>query len=101
MWIRAPRSYELVVVPEVLVKIHHHGVQLSYDKIGMIEGRERLLEKYQGEMTPDTLAVHYHWLGVNYYLYVSKRKGWNYEKKALVSGGGKGPTTVEHCSVSY
>ncbi|NQT32168.1 MAG: glycosyltransferase [Candidatus Omnitrophica bacterium] len=60
MWLRISKYYEFDFAPEILVKIHMHGVQISRDLDALIAGRARMVEKHMSEFSqyPELIVVH-------------------------------------------
>jgi glycosyltransferase involved in cell wall biosynthesis len=60
IWIRISRYYKFTFVPDILAKYNIHGKQKSTEVESVIRARERIVEKYKGELDkrPRLLAKH-------------------------------------------
>jgi hypothetical protein len=58
MWIRLARRFSFDFVPDILVRHHIHGDQITADLKRKVEARERILEKYRPDLEahPDVMA---------------------------------------------
>ena len=66
MWIRLAKRFAFDFVPEVLVRHHIHGDQITSNLKRKVEARELLLAKYRGDMEshPDIMARYLWRLGM-------------------------------------
>lgn len=85
MWIRISRYHEFDFVPEILVRYHLHGHQISTDLNANIQGREGLLRKYQVDLCkyPSILSFHLSNLGGLYCIKGNQKVGSMYFWKAI------------------
>lgn len=65
MWIRLSRYYEFDFIPQVLVKYHLHGAQMTTDLDAKMRSREAILRKYRVDLSkyPSILSSHLSVLG--------------------------------------
>lgn len=89
LWLRIARHFAFVGVPEVLVRLHIHGAQLSTDLKSKIEAKERILEKYRQdlEQNPRILAFHLRRLGLLHCADGSPVQGRRYLRESLRAAG--------------
>jgi len=82
LWIRIAKQYEFEYIDDILCTYHSHGTQISANMQKRLQGRTNIVEKYGHDMPVGTPAYHYHWLGVNHFLYGSKKMATHYERIA-------------------
>ena len=77
MWIRLSKYYEFDFIPEILAKHYIHGGQISVDLNAKIRAREKLMRKYQADLSkhPSILSVHLKQLGKLYCLAEQSKEG--------------------------
>ena len=66
LWIRLSRRHQVTSVPEVLVRYHVHGQQITTNLPAKIRAKEMLLERHRGllDANPEILAYHHERLGM-------------------------------------
>lgn len=85
LWIRIAKYYEFECIPDVLVKIHFHGPQISRDPAKHIPAREAILGKYFNEISryPKILSTHLRYLAILYSSAGNYTKARKYVLKAI------------------
>ncbi|MBF0483484.1 MAG: glycosyltransferase family 2 protein [Candidatus Omnitrophica bacterium] len=65
MWLRISEHYEFAAIPEILVKIFEHDIQISKNLPLLIAGRERMINKHYSKFqeVPELLIQHLKRLG--------------------------------------
>nr|QNO41819.1 undecaprenyl-phosphate 4-deoxy-4-formamido-L-arabinose transferase [Methanosarcinales archaeon ANME-2c ERB4]QNO42775.1 undecaprenyl-phosphate 4-deoxy-4-formamido-L-arabinose transferase [Methanosarcinales archaeon ANME-2c ERB4] len=77
MWIRLSKHYEFDFIPDIMAKHYIHGGQISVDLNAKIRAREKLMRKYQADLSthPSILSVHLKQLGKLYCLAGQSKEG--------------------------
>jgi len=85
MLLRMSTRFEFDFLPEILVRVHFHGDQISEDFSAMIPGRARMIEKHMGEFRkyPDILVTHLKRMGKMHCLNGTWKEAVYWFKKAL------------------
>jgi glycosyltransferase involved in cell wall biosynthesis len=80
LWIRISRYYKFAFVPDILAKYNIHGKQKSTEVESVIRARERIAEKYRGELSrrPRVLGKHLKEIASLYCLNDQPAKGRKY-----------------------
>ncbi len=85
MWLRISQEYLFDYVPEVLVKIYMHDIQISNNLAAMIPGRTRMVEKHREEFSkyPDILIIHLKRLGKLHCINGTWKEAMDWFKQAM------------------
>ncbi|VAX38260.1 hypothetical protein MNBD_UNCLBAC01-2037 [hydrothermal vent metagenome] len=85
MWLRISQEYEFDFVPEFLVKIYMHDVQISNNLAALIPGRTRMVQKHKDKFLqyPEIYVIHLKRLGKLHCLNGTWKEAASWFKKAV------------------
>ena len=85
MFIRISSRYQFDFVPERLALYYRHEDSYHGDMLRPMASKERIVQRHISEMSSQSLAYNYHWLGVNYYLEGQLPLAFRFEVKSIAT----------------